>query len=99
MLAIEAQMADFSTQISLMTNAVKSMQLTPQSQATPVMKCGVCQGGHYTDQCPSLQGAPMEDVNYIDNNRQGFNQGAQYTNQQNWRPLEASTRKLESSWS
>ncbi|XP_047979298.1 uncharacterized protein LOC125221215 [Salvia hispanica] len=38
-LAIEAQMADFSTQISLMTNAVKSMQLTPQSQATPVMKC------------------------------------------------------------
>ncbi|XP_047952387.1 uncharacterized protein LOC125197936, partial [Salvia hispanica] len=84
--AIEAQMADFSTQISSMTNAVKSMQLTPQPQVAPMMKCGVCQGGHYTDQCPSLQGAPMEDVNYIGNNRQGFNQGAQYTNQQNWRP-------------
>ncbi|XP_042056103.1 uncharacterized protein LOC121800644 [Salvia splendens] len=50
------------------------------------MRCGLCQGGHHTDQCPSLQGPPVEDVNYIGNNRQGFNQGNQYNNQQNWRP-------------
>ncbi|XP_042048627.1 uncharacterized protein LOC121794481 [Salvia splendens] len=75
--AIEAQMVDFSTQISSMTKVVKSLQLTPQPQAAPAMKCGVCQGGHYTDQCPSLQGAPVEDVNYI-GNRQGFNQGNQW---------------------
>ena len=46
------------------------------------MKCGVCQGGHYTHQCPSLQGARVEDANYIGDNRQGYNQGPQY-NQQN----------------
>ena len=71
---IEAQMADFCTQILSMTKAVKSLQLTPQSQAATEIKCGVCQGGHYTDQCPSVQGLPLEDVNYIGNNRQGFNQ-------------------------
>ncbi|XP_042065259.1 uncharacterized protein LOC121808737 [Salvia splendens] len=84
--AIEAQLADISTQMSSMTKAVKSLQLTPQPQAVTVMRCGLCQGGHHTDQCPSLQGPPMEDVNYIGNNRQGFNQGNQYNNQQNWRP-------------
>ncbi|XP_042043332.1 uncharacterized protein LOC121788789 [Salvia splendens] len=84
--AIEAQLADISTQMSSMTKAVKSLQLTPQPQAVTVMKCGLCQGGHHTDQCPSLQGPPVEDVNYIGNNRQGFNQGNQYNNQQNWRP-------------
>lgn len=71
---IEAQMADFCTQMSSMTKAVMSLQLTPQPQAVTAMKCGVCQGGHYTDQCLSLQGAPVEDVNYI-GNRQSFNQG------------------------
>ncbi|XP_042025943.1 uncharacterized protein LOC121773085 [Salvia splendens] len=84
--AIEAQLADISTQMSSMTKAVKSLQLTPQPQAVTVMKCGLCQGGHHTDQCPSLQGPPVEDVNYIGNNRQWFNQGNQYNNQQNWRP-------------
>ncbi|XP_041995571.1 uncharacterized protein LOC121745654 [Salvia splendens] len=84
--AIEAQLADISTQMSSMTKAVKSLQLTPQPQAVTVMRCGLCQGGHHTDQCPSLQGPPVEDVNYIGNNRQGFNQGNQYNNQQNWRP-------------
>ncbi|XP_042009222.1 uncharacterized protein LOC121757808 [Salvia splendens] len=84
--AIEAQLADISTQMSSMTKAVKSLQLTPQPQAVTVMKCGLCQGGHHTDQCPSLQGPRVEDVNYIGNNRQGFNQGNQYNNQQNWRP-------------
>ncbi|XP_042046613.1 uncharacterized protein LOC121792653 [Salvia splendens] len=84
--AIEAQLADISTQMSSMTKAVKSLQLTPQPQAVTVMRCGLCQGGHHTDQCPNLQGPPVEDVNYIGNNRQGFNQGNQYNNQQNWRP-------------
>ncbi|XP_042028517.1 uncharacterized protein LOC121782529 [Salvia splendens] len=84
--AIEAQLADISTQMSSMTKAVKSLQLTPQPQAVTVMRCGLCQGGHHTDQCPSLQGPPVEDVNYIGNNRQGFNQGNQFNNQQNWRP-------------
>ncbi|XP_042027161.1 uncharacterized protein LOC121774335 [Salvia splendens] len=84
--AIEAQLADISTQMSSMTKAVKSLQLTPQPQAVTVMRCGLCQGGHHTDQCPSLQGPPVEDVNYIGNNRQGFNQGNQYNNQQNWMP-------------
>ncbi|XP_042009093.1 uncharacterized protein LOC121757641 [Salvia splendens] len=84
--AIEAQLADISTQMLSMTKAVKSLQLTPQPQAVTVMRCGLCQGGHHTDQCPSLQGPPVEDVNYIGNNRQGFNQGNQYNNQQNWRP-------------
>ncbi|XP_042056153.1 uncharacterized protein LOC121800704 [Salvia splendens] len=84
--AIEAQLADISTQMSSMTKAVKSLQLTPQPQAVTVMKCGLCQGGHHTDQCPSLQGPPVEDVNYIGNHHQGFNQSIQYNNQQNWRP-------------
>ncbi|XP_042003634.1 uncharacterized protein LOC121752574 [Salvia splendens] len=84
--AIEAQLADISTQMSSITKAVKSLQLTPQPQAVTVMKCGLCQGGHHTDQCPSLQGPPVEDVNYIGNHHQGFNQSNQYNNQQNWRP-------------
>ncbi|XP_041995870.1 uncharacterized protein LOC121745992 [Salvia splendens] len=63
--AIEAQLADISTQMSSMTKAVKSLQLTPQPQAFAVLKCGLCQGGHHTDQCPSLQGPSVEDVNYI----------------------------------
>ncbi|XP_042051393.1 uncharacterized protein LOC121796653 [Salvia splendens] len=93
--AIEAQLADISTQMSSMTKAVKSLQLTPQPQAVTVMKCGLCQGGHHTDQCPSLQGPPVEDVNYIGNNRQGFNQGNQYNNQQNWRPQQANWNQAD----
>ncbi|XP_042056473.1 uncharacterized protein LOC121801076 [Salvia splendens] len=87
--AIEAQLADISTQMSSMTKAVKSLQLTPQPKAVAVMRCGLCQGGHHTDQCSSLQGPPIEDVNYIGNNCQGFNQGNQYSNQQNWRPQQS----------
>ncbi|XP_042059486.1 uncharacterized protein LOC121803993 [Salvia splendens] len=93
--AIEAQLADISTQMSSMTKAVKSLQLTPQPQAVTVMRCGLCQGGHHTDQCPSLQGPPTEDVNYIGNNHQGFNQGNQYNNQQNWRPQQATWNQAE----
>ncbi|XP_042044856.1 uncharacterized protein LOC121790808 [Salvia splendens] len=68
---------------------MKSLQLNPQPQAVTVMKCGLCQGGHHTDQCPSLQGPPVDDVNYIGNHHQGFNQSNQYNNQQNWRPQQA----------
>ncbi|XP_042032247.1 uncharacterized protein LOC121778928 [Salvia splendens] len=82
--AIEAQLAEISTQMCTMTKAIKSFQLTPQPMA--VLKCGLCQGGHHMDQCPNLEGQPIEDVNYIGNNQQGFNQGNQYGNQQNWRP-------------
>ncbi|XP_042044387.1 uncharacterized protein LOC121790178 [Salvia splendens] len=82
--AIEAQLAEISTQMCTMTKAIKSFQLTPQPMA--VLKCGLCQGGHHMDQCPNLESQPIEDVNYIGNNQQGFNQGNQYGNQQNWRP-------------
>ena len=68
-----------------MTKAVKSLQLTPQPQAVVVV--GVVARWTSTDQCPSLQGPPIEDVSYIGNNRQGFKHGNQYSNQQNWRSL------------
>ncbi|XP_042033234.1 uncharacterized protein LOC121779845 [Salvia splendens] len=68
--------------------AVSSMQLNPQPQIVAMVKCGLCQGRHHTDQCQMIQSQEtVEDVNYIGNNRQGFSQGGQFNNDhQNWKP-------------
>ncbi|XP_042041808.1 uncharacterized protein LOC121787200 [Salvia splendens] len=88
MTAVEAQLANISTQMASVVKAVSSIQLNPQPQIVAMVKCGLCQGGHHTDQCQMIQSQEtVEDVNYIGNNRQGFSQGCQFNNNpQNWKP-------------
>ncbi|XP_042059663.1 uncharacterized protein LOC121804200 [Salvia splendens] len=88
MAAVEAQLANISTQMTSVVKAVSSMQLNPQPQIVAMVKCGLCQGGHHTDQCEMIQSQEtVENVNYIGNNRQGFSQGGQFNNNhQNWTP-------------
>ncbi|XP_042032445.1 uncharacterized protein LOC121779186 [Salvia splendens] len=88
MTSVEAQLANISTQMTSMVKAVSSMHLNSQPQIVAMVKCGLCQGGHHTDQCQMIQSQEtVEDVNYIGNNRQGFSQGGQFNNNhQNWKP-------------
>ncbi|XP_042029916.1 uncharacterized protein LOC121776819 [Salvia splendens] len=88
MTAVEAQLANISTQMTSVVKAVSSMQLNPQPQIVAMVRCGLCQGRHHTDQCQMIQSQEtVEDVNYIGNNRQGFSQEDQFNNNhQNWKP-------------
>ena len=74
------QVEKLTKQVAKLPQQLREMQESPSNQIQQVSCCKLCKGDHKTEFCPPVE----EEVNYMGNQDQGYQQRQSYQNNQGY---------------